>query len=58
MAVEVNKKPYVVDEFQLLSRNERAVVEGQREVRGQSGNVAQPQFEKSHFDENQLIVLA
>lgn len=48
---------YVVDKFQLLSRDERAVVEGEREFRGQSGHVAQPQFEKSHLYQNQLIVL-
>lgn len=49
--------PYVVNEFQLLSSDKRAVVEGQREVCCQSGYVAQPQFEKSHFDQDQLIVL-
>lgn len=48
---------YVVNEFQLLSCDERAVVEGQRKVRGQPGYIAQPKFEKSHFDEYQLIIL-
>lgn len=52
------KKTYVINKFQLLSRDERAIVKGQRKVCGQSGNVAQPQFEKSHFYEDQLIILA
>lgn len=42
----------------MLSRDERAVIEGERKVRGQSGHVAQPQFEKSHLYQDQLIVLA